>query len=79
LPEAPGISRAHGTLIQRAGRTYMPCYHPAAALYNGGLLGTLREDFLRLQAHLQQAVTVAAAPLVELAPPSPPDEQLGLF
>lgn len=79
LPEAPGISRAHGTLIHRAGRTYMPCYHPAAALYNGGLLGTLRQDFQRLQAHLQKAATAPAAAPPELSPPSPPDEQLGLF
>jgi DNA polymerase len=26
----------------------VPLYHPAAALYNGGMRGTLIEDFLRV-------------------------------
>lgn len=79
LPEAPGISRAHGTLIHQGGRTYMPCYHPAAALYNGGLLGTLRQDFQRLKAHLEQATGLPPAGPPELTHRKPADEQLGLF
>jgi len=79
LPEAPGISRAHGTLIHQGPRTYMPCYHPAAALYNGGLLGTLRQDFQRLKAHLEQAAPRPAPARLEQPNPVSPDEQLGLF
>ncbi|HVB14065.1 MAG TPA: uracil-DNA glycosylase [Candidatus Dormibacteraeota bacterium] len=79
LPEAPGISRAHGTLIRRGDRTYMPCYHPAAALYNGGLLGTLRQDFQRLKAHLEKPAATSAPFLSDRSTPAPADEQLGLF
>ncbi|HEY6538634.1 MAG TPA: uracil-DNA glycosylase [Candidatus Dormibacteraeota bacterium] len=74
LPQAPGISRAHGTLIPWGGRTYMPCYHPAAALYNGSLLAVLRQDFQRLQAHLAERPASAPPPVVP-----PAGEQLGLF
>lgn len=79
LPEAPGISRSHGTVIHRGGRTYMPCYHPAAALYNGGLLGTLRQDFQRLKAQLVQAAAAPTQDPLEEPNPAPADEQLGLF
>ncbi len=44
IPDAPTISKAHGTVLTRGERTYIPLYHPAAALYNGSLLTTLRED-----------------------------------
>ncbi len=76
LPGSPGISRCHGRVIASANRSYMPCYHPAAALYNGGLLATLREDFRRLRAHLDQIGDSSAAPTPD---PSLPTEQLGLF
>ncbi len=79
LPEAPGISRSHGTLIHRGARTYMPCYHPAAALYNGGLLGTLRQDFQLLKAHLERLARTPVATPSESAAQAPADEQLGLF
>jgi len=79
LPGAPGISRAHGTLIRQGTRTYMPCYHPAAALYNGGLLGTLRQDFRRLKAHLDQAASRPTPTRRTEPAPTPADEQLGLF
>lgn len=39
------ISQAHGQAIQEHGRTYLPLYHPAAALYNRGIRQTLIEDF----------------------------------
>lgn len=74
VPGAPGISRAHGSVIRRGGRTYMPCYHPAAALYNGSLLSVLRQDFQKLKVHLESAPTPPPAP-----PPPTATEQLGLF
>ncbi len=44
------ISAAHGTLVHKkfehiATEHFLPLYHPAAALYSGGLRGTLKEDF----------------------------------
>ena len=79
LPDSPGISRAHGTLVRQGRRTYMPCYHPAATLYNGSLLGVLRQDFQRLRAHLDQAAATPPPAPLATADPAPPDEQLGLF
>lgn len=56
LPEAK-ISQIHGHAVRKA-VTYhdgtphewliVPLYHPAAALYNGGLRQTLIDDFLRV-------------------------------
>jgi uracil-DNA glycosylase len=39
------ISQAHGRAFRKDGRVYMPLYHPAAALYNGGLREQLLDDF----------------------------------
>jgi DNA polymerase len=79
LPGAPGISRSHGTVVRRGSRTYMPCYHPAAALYNGSLLAVLREDFRALKAHLESVPAPPAVVAPEPPPPVPTSEQLGLF
>jgi DNA polymerase len=38
------ISEVHGTEITERGRTLFPLYHPAAALHNQSLRGTLVED-----------------------------------
>jgi hypothetical protein len=42
----------------------MPCYHPAAALHNGGLLNDLQRDFDRVRSYLDRM----------LAPPEPEPE-----
>jgi DNA polymerase len=55
LPGAPGISRSHGTRIRDRGRLYVPLYHPAAALYNGSLLATLRDDMGKVRGYLVDA------------------------
>lgn len=39
------ISKAHGVAIQWQGYTMLPLYHPAAALYNGGMRQTIIDDF----------------------------------
>jgi uracil-DNA glycosylase family 4 len=39
------ISRCHGEPKRYGGNIYMPLFHPAAALYNGGLRQTLIDDF----------------------------------
>jgi DNA polymerase len=38
------IAAAHGAILEAGGRRLFPLYHPAAALYNGGLRATLVED-----------------------------------
>ena len=52
LPEAK-ISNVHGKLVKKhiAGLStyyFYPLYHPAAALYNGSMRGTLEEDMKKL-------------------------------
>lgn len=44
------ISEVHGKPKKRQsdGRIIFPCYHPAVALYNGGMRETLKEDFARI-------------------------------
>lgn len=49
LPGAGGISKLHGKALKRPdGRVYLPLYHPAAALHNGGLRETLMNDFKKI-------------------------------
>jgi DNA polymerase len=54
LPGLPGISRIHGKKFVRDGRTYVPLYHPAAALYQGGLRSTLEEDMWLVKGYLDE-------------------------
>lgn len=42
------ISDAHGKPLRYKGQVYLPLFHPAAALYNGGLRKTLIEDFSQI-------------------------------
>lgn len=79
LPGGPGISRAHGTLLRQGSRTYMPCYHPAAALYNGSLLAVLRRDFQNLKEHLELDSQELASGPPSAPALAPAAEQLGLF
>ncbi|MEI8223676.1 MAG: uracil-DNA glycosylase [bacterium] len=57
LPELK-ISEAHGKLVHRKipniiTEYFFPLYHPAAALYNGGMRATLMEDFQKIPAILK--------------------------
>jgi DNA polymerase len=57
LPELT-ISEAHGKLVHRkipniTTEYFFPLYHPAAALYNGGMRETLIEDFKKIPAILK--------------------------
>jgi hypothetical protein len=66
-------------VVSKDGVTYIPVYHPAAALYNSFLMGPLEQDFKAVRAHLdrteerRQALAVAATPVPK------PEEQLTLF
>ena len=48
------ISQVHGELVETGGQAYLPLYHPAAALHNGGLRQTLIEDFQKIPIILNQ-------------------------
>lgn len=52
IPEAV-IGQYHGRALRREFKplgklVFFPCYHPAAALYNGNLRSTLEEDFRKI-------------------------------
>jgi DNA polymerase len=50
LPGQPSISQIHGHALKRPnGIVYLPLYHPAAALHNGGLRQTLIDDFYKIK------------------------------
>lgn len=42
------ISKVHGHPKRFKGRVYLPLFHPAAALYNGGMRQTLIDDFAQI-------------------------------
>ncbi len=55
LPGQPSISKIHGKALQRPnGIVYLPLYHPAAALHNGGLRQTLMDDFSKIPVILKK-------------------------
>jgi uracil-DNA glycosylase len=66
LPGVGTISRVHGQIFMRSGVAFMPCYHPAAALHNGGLLADLQHDFDRVREYLDQLL-----PQPQPQPPEP--------
>jgi uracil-DNA glycosylase len=53
LPELR-ISQAHGQPVRKNGQVYLPLFHPAAALYNGGMRQTLIDDFNLIPAILKK-------------------------
>lgn len=48
------ISQCHGQAKRYRGRVYLPLFHPAAALYNGGMRQTLIDDFALIPAILKK-------------------------
>lgn len=53
LPDL-SISQVHGQPKRYKGRVYLPLFHPAAALYNGGMRQTLIDDFAAIPAILKK-------------------------
>jgi uracil-DNA glycosylase family 4 len=53
LPELR-ISQAHGKPVRKGGQVYLPLFHPAAALYNGGMRETLMADFALIPAIIKK-------------------------
>jgi len=54
LPPGLRISDCHGQPKRYKGQIYLPLFHPAAALYNGGMRQTLIDDFARVPRILAQ-------------------------
>jgi DNA polymerase len=48
------ISQVHGEAKQYKGQVYLPLFHPAAALYNGGMRQTLIDDFVKIPVIIQK-------------------------
>lgn len=48
------ISKVHGQPKRHQGRVYLPLFHPAAALYNGGMRQTLIDDFAKIPLILEK-------------------------
>ena len=79
LPGQDSISRLHGRVIVKDTVTYIPVYHPAAALYNSFLMGPLEQDFKAVKAHLDRVEERRKAAAIPAAPTPKPEEQLTLF
>ena len=75
LPGHGPISRVHGQMVERDGRMYVACYHPAAALHNPTLVEDLQRDFDHVKRFLDE--------VLKPPPPEPeieePPEQLALI
>ncbi len=54
------ISEVHGQPKRMKGQVYLPLFHPAAALYNGGMRQILIDDFLSIPVILEK-ITEATA------------------
>jgi DNA polymerase len=79
LPLSAGISRLHGERVVREDRVYVPLYHPAAALYNGGLRETLFADMRRVRGYLDDAQALRDARALERQAALDAADQLSLF
>jgi uracil-DNA glycosylase family 4 len=86
LPGVGSISRVHGQIFMRSGVAFMPCYHPAAALHNSGLLADLQKDFDGVREYLDRLLPPPAPPAAQAAAsgatagaPDPDAEQLPLI
>ncbi len=58
LPDL-SISAVHGQPKRYKGRVFLPLFHPAAALYNGGMRQTLIDDFAKIPLILKKLATNA--------------------
>ena len=79
LPGQDSISRLHGRVVVKDGVSYIPVYHPAAALYNSFLMGPLEQDFKAVRSHLDRMEERRRAAELVVAPVARPEEQLTLF
>jgi uracil-DNA glycosylase len=71
------ISKIHGTSQIQNGITYFAMYHPAAALHQGNLRETIRQDILKLPPLLTKIKEDTIKETV--IKPEPPSQQLSMF
>lgn len=55
------ISACHGEPTEYKGRMFMPLFHPAAALYNGGMRQTLIDDFALIPSTIKKLNNLSLA------------------
>jgi DNA polymerase len=73
------ISKIHGTAQTQNSIIYFAMYHPAAALHQGNLRQTIKEDMLKLPPLLAQAKTVKITEVKTKPKSEPPAQQLSMF
>jgi DNA polymerase len=82
LPGSP-ISRVHGEARWVNGRWLVPMYHPAAALHQGSLRGTIEADFAKIPGYLDRARdegdSAEAQPVLSAASSEPAATQMKLL
>jgi uracil-DNA glycosylase family 4 len=80
LERKVGITKVKAQAFYMKDFVLFPLLHPAAALHQGGLLDTLKEDFKKLKEFLDRNTTPAeAAPSASSAAPAPHPSQMDLF
>jgi len=84
LEKKVGITKVKGQAIRLERFVVFPLLHPAAALHQGNLLETLKEDFRKLKAYLDRMDAPAAQASVSASSPASPasgtaQSQLDLF
>ena len=85
LERKVGITKVKAQAFYMKDFVIFPLLHPAAALHQGGLLDTLKEDFKKLKEFLDRntkpaeptASAIPAAPTLQVDPPQP--AQMDLF
>lgn len=73
------ISKIHGQAKKDGHRLIVPMYHPAAALHQAALRGTIEEDFARLPKLLAEAERTRARTSEETKAPESPAAQMKMF
>lgn len=73
------ISKIHGQAKKVDHRWIVPMYHPAAALHQGALRGTIEEDFARLPKLLADVERKRAQQTKESEAPESPAAQMKMF
>ncbi len=58
LPASLTISKAHGEAKRYHGQVYLPLYHPAAGLYNGGNRPIIEQDFQKIPQILKKIASL---------------------
>jgi uracil-DNA glycosylase family 4 len=75
LEKKVGISKVRGHAIHLKEFVLFPLFHPAAALHQGSLLPSLRDDFAKLKQYLDESSRVSTSPTPAPSAPEPQQAQ----